>query len=384
MRPLNWHIITGEYPPVCGGVGDYTRAVACALVAAGDEVHVWTPSIDGRLTPDPGVRLHPLARGYGPRGLGELSRRLNALPGPKRILLQYVPHAFGMRAMNVPFCAWVAALRDAEVWVMFHEVALPWERIWRWKANVGAAVTRLMANILLARADRVLISIQWWTTYLRGMAPAWRGTATWLPIPSNVPVAVSASNRERAEARLRCLAPGTKVVGHFGMCGSLVTPLLRVAVRQILGAGSDRAALFVGRNSEAFVRELEQDAAVRGRVIATGELEPSDIAAHLLACDVLIQPYPDGVSSRRTTIMAGLALGRPVVTNEGWLSEPLWRDDGAVELVSSVADFGKAVEALLADPRRAESLGQRGRDLYLRCFSLDRTVDALRDSGGAR
>ncbi len=136
------------------------------------------------LAPDHGVHLHPLSGGYGVRGLRELSRELGQLTGPKRILVQYVPHAFGMRAMNVPFCAWLAALQDGEVWIMFHEVALPWDRIPRWKANVGAAVTRVMANLLVARADRVFISVPWWDPYLRGMAPYWRGDATWLPIPS--------------------------------------------------------------------------------------------------------------------------------------------------------------------------------------------------------
>ncbi len=112
MEAVSWQIITGEYPPAPGGVADYTRALAQALAAAGDEVHVWAPSIDGGLSADPGVQLHSLPEGYRPAGLRRLSRELCRLPGPKRILVQYVPHAFGMRALNVPFCGWVAALRD--------------------------------------------------------------------------------------------------------------------------------------------------------------------------------------------------------------------------------------------------------------------------------
>jgi glycosyltransferase involved in cell wall biosynthesis len=280
--------------------------------------------------------------------------------------------------MNLPFCAWVAALHEAEVWVMFHEVALPWDRAVRWKANAGAAVTRVMANILVARADRVLISTPWWDPYLRGMAPYWRGDATWLPIPSNVPVSVSAIARERARSRLQHLRPGMRIVGHFGTCGSLIVPLLRVAVHQVLSGDPNRAVLIVGRGSEAFVRELEADTRLRGRVIATGELEPPDIAAHLLACDVLIQPYPDGVSSRRTTVMAGLALGVPIVTNEGHVSEPWWRECGAVEVARSADGYGEAVNTVLGDPSRASKMGEHGRNLYARCFSLDRTVRTLR------
>ena len=370
IRPwkrCSWHIVTGEYPPARGGVADYTRAVARALAAAGDDVHVWAPSVDGGLAPDPGVQLHPLPDGYSLRGLRELSRELSRLPGPKRILVQYVPHAFGMRAMNVPFCAWVAALREAEVWVMFHEVALPWERVRRWKANVGAAVTRVMANILLARADRVFISIPSWDPL---SSAAWRPTgeetATWLPIPSNVPASVSEISRERARSRLRHLPPGTKIVGHFGTCGSLITPLLRVAVRQILGADPDRTALFVGRGSEAFVRELEEDPRLRGRVIATGELE---LVGHRRAPARLRCPHPtlpgrrqQPADHRHGRARAGSARGHQRRMALG----AVWRDCGAVELARRPTTSARPWTRCSRDPSRAASLGQRGRALYAR------------------
>src|SRR5947209_3461982 len=39
-----WHLVTGEYPPRPGGVGDYSALLAAGLAAAGGEVHVWTAS----------------------------------------------------------------------------------------------------------------------------------------------------------------------------------------------------------------------------------------------------------------------------------------------------------------------------------------------------
>ena len=283
--------------------------------------------------------------------------------------------------MNVPFCAWLASLREAGVWIMFHEVALPWQRLNRLKANAGAVVTRLMANLLIARADRVFISIPSWAPMLRAMSPYWRGEAAWLPIPqmSRYP---SRTHSAKKRARLGHVPLEAKLIGHFGTFGSPIVPLLRLAVRQVMQADPKRLALFVGRGSEVFVRGFEDDPGLRHRMTATGELPLPDIAAHLLACDVLIQPYPDGVSSRRTTIMAGLALGLPVVTNEGPLSERLWRASGAVRVTSSPCHFVEAVDEVLADPAQASQLGERGRDLYDRCFSLDRTVKTLLGDGG--
>ena len=37
---MEWHLITGEYPPQPGGVSDYTRFLASGLADAGETVAV--------------------------------------------------------------------------------------------------------------------------------------------------------------------------------------------------------------------------------------------------------------------------------------------------------------------------------------------------------
>lgn len=380
MRPPPWHIITGEYAPAHGGVADYSRSLACALASAGDEVHVWAPADERGLASNPGVRLHPLPLGYGPRGLRALGRELQQEPAPRRLLVQYVPQAFGMRGMNVPFCVWVASLRNIQVYVMFHEVAMPWDRPSMWKRNAASAVTRVMANLLAARADGVLVSIPPWEAMLRKIAPHWRGRATWLPIPSNLPGVVSASTVASTRASLRLT--GSSVIGHFGTYGSLVAGPLEEIVLALL-ADTGRIALLIGRGSDGFARRLLAiDPALEGRVVATGDLDPASAAAHLRACDVLVQPYPDGVSSRRTTVMAGLALGVPIATNEGFLSEPIWRQSQAVELAFSTRGIAAAAEAILGDVEHSARLSERGRLLYDGRFALRHTVSALQTATG--
>jgi hypothetical protein len=68
-----FHLLTGEYPPQQGGVGDYTAALAAALARRGCEVHVWAPApatADRR-----GVTVHELPDRFGPR-TRECSRSL--------------------------------------------------------------------------------------------------------------------------------------------------------------------------------------------------------------------------------------------------------------------------------------------------------------------
>jgi glycosyltransferase involved in cell wall biosynthesis len=147
-------------------------------------------------------------------------------------------------------------------------------------------------------------------------------------------------------------------------------------------------ALLIGSGAQEFAAAfLRLHPECTNSVLATGTLSDTDLAAHVAACDAMIQPYPDGISSRRTTAMAGLALGVPIVTTTGRLCEGLWRESGAVRL-TDVGDY-RAMAAqtmdLLRQPGARTELRDAGRALYARRFDLSRTIVALRgaDSGKA-
>jgi len=90
--------------------------------------------------------------------------------------------------------------------------------------------------------------------------------------------------------------------------------------------------LLLGAGSERFREALvERHPSWSARVHAAGYLSASDLGAHIAACDLFVQPYPDGITSRRTSAMACLSRGRPVVTTSGRLTEPLWAETRAVE-----------------------------------------------------
>src|SRR5262245_36938792 len=186
-----WHLLTGEYPPQPGGVSDYTRLLARGLAAAGDEVHVWAPATPGSAPADAGVEVHRLPGHFGPTGLAALDAGLKRFPASSRLLVQYVPHALGWKAMNLPFCLWLSCRRRERVWVMFHEVAFPLERSQPLRHRVLAWVTRRMAALVARSAEQVFISIPGWEPFLRTLCPACP-RVTWLPVPSNLAATPSA------------------------------------------------------------------------------------------------------------------------------------------------------------------------------------------------
>src|SRR6266566_6876561 len=123
------HLITPEYLPHRGGVGDYTRAVACGLAKAGDDVHVWCSS-EGHGESGDQFSVHPDLGRFSSGDLKHADTALNRFPAPRRLLVQWVPHGFGYRAMNLRFCLWLwqrASAGDA-VELMVHEPYLAfWE-----------------------------------------------------------------------------------------------------------------------------------------------------------------------------------------------------------------------------------------------------------------
>jgi hypothetical protein len=371
----SWHIITGEYPAQPGGVADYTRSVARGLAAAGELVTVWAPPFDGRSADDAGVTLRRLPDHFGRAALAELGAALDREAAPRRMLVQYVPQAFGWKGLNVPFCWWLRSRRRDSVWVMFHEVAFPIDRRQTVARNAVGVITRRMAAAVAGSAARAFVSIPAWTTMLRQLAgPAF--DAEWLPVPSAIPV-VDAPGKA-ADIR-RQIGGGRRLAGHFGTYGDATRALLEAALTELL-ALSDCAILLVGRGSEEFARQFHQARPhARGRVHATGELPAAAVSTHLSACDVLVQPYPDGISTRRTSAMAALGHARPVASTEGWLTEPLWRHADAVALTPAgdARALAGSAARLLADPSDAARLAQEGRRLYESRFDIAHTIEAL-------
>jgi glycosyltransferase involved in cell wall biosynthesis len=379
-----WAVLTGEYPPQPGGVSDYTRLVAEGLASRGDEVVVYVPPHDQDPDPSPaGVQVRRLPAPYTPPGLRWLDRDL-ARSRPDRILVQYVPHAFGLKAMNLPFAAWVAvrARRVAPLWVMFHELAFPFVRR-PLRHNLLSVVNRVMLRAIAGAAERVFVSVPGWGPELRQVCPKAQ-PAEWLPIPSTVATVSDPGSVATARSRY-ALDPSTPLVGHFGTFGKSITDLFEPALVELLRTVLSVRCLLIGHGSERYHAHIEVSYPdIAGRVSGTGALSPAGIASHLRACDLLLQPYPGGVCSRRSSVMAALANGAAVLSTVGPLTEPVWTE-GPVAAVA-VAEAGRLAEQaakLLGAPAALGALGQAGARLYDERFALRHTLSALQDPARA-
>ena len=371
------HLLTPEYPPMLGGVADYTWCVAGALARSGDEVHVWCPAGGKGTATD--IHVHPEFGRFEAADLDRVGRLLDGFAPPRRLIVQWVPHGYGVRAMNVGFCAWLwkRARRGDRIEVMVHEPYLGF-REGSWRQGAAACVQRVMTMMLLRAARKVWVAIPAWTAMWQPYALGRDIPFEWLPVPSSLDVPDPAD-----VARLRHQLGAQPLVGHLGTFGPLVTRLLERTVADVLAAVPDVRMLLLGAGSELYGKALTRRIpAAAHRIIATGRLSHADLARHIAACDLLLQPFPDGVSTRRTSVMAGMKLGVPVVTTRGRLTEPLWDAARAVRL-SGVGDshaLAAHVADLLRAPGERERLIRAARHLYDHHFGVDHLVGVLKSA----
>jgi glycosyltransferase involved in cell wall biosynthesis len=124
-------LITGEYPPQQGGVGDFTRELARALSAAGHETQVITTAASGqRSAASQGqadaVVVQRAVSSWGMRCWGDIadvvkSRQLDVLN------IQYEPAAYAMHVgVNFLPSSWVRRSLKTPIVTTFHDLLVPY------------------------------------------------------------------------------------------------------------------------------------------------------------------------------------------------------------------------------------------------------------------
>ena len=356
-------LITGEYPPMSGGVGAYTAELAAALAARGRPVGVLIGVAAAGAATAGAVTVYPTMAAWDWRVWGQ-ARRLAQQIGAGWVHVQYQTAAYGMHpAINFAPDGWRrAGLRVA--WT-YHDVLVPYlfpkagKRLRRWVTDRPARVCDL--TIVTNEGDR---------QHLAQMARR----LAYIPIGSNIQARAVGTEERAAQRRRRGAQPGDLVVGYFGFLNRSKGGLLLVeALARVAQARPDVRLLMIGEQvgasdptNHAFLQEVKAGldrAGLTPRVTWTGQLPAAAVSAELAACDVLLMPYADGASLRRGSLMAGLAHGCAIVTTapQAPIAELV---DGRDLLYVPPDDANAAAAAVLrlgADPQAAATLGANAR-----------------------
>lgn len=371
---MTFILVSGEYPPQKGGVADYTFQVAEGLRKHGATVEVIV-FCEARTPPEKDTYF--VGRALNPISFNRASRIIERVARDCVVIVQYVPQMYGLKGMNLPWVLWLCRLKASRIWVMFHEVQVASPKGSPWKHRLLAYITHDMARRLARRGDRCFVS----TSSFASLVDKFTRTgveAEWLPVPSNLDLQVNQEEVNRLRARL--LGSGAPaLIGHLGLYRGVLRSLLQRLLDHSRHLHPEWKFVFIGRGSEEFLSQLHCQGLPASCAIASGELGSREAACWIKACDVMVQPYPDGLSTRRTSLMAALALGKATVSNLGHLSEHFWNDNPGIYLARSPHpwELVAGISTVLGDKDLQNRLESGAALLYTQQFHLNRTIERL-------
>jgi len=358
--------VTGEYPPMPGGVGAYTQELSRALAALDVRVSILTSQ--AAADPDaarPGalVRVLPVVRRWD-WAFWRTASNLAAEVRADWVHVQYQTAAFGMHpAVNFAPGRWRAG--EQRVAWTYHDLRVPYlfpkagKRLRTWVTERPAHTADLV--IVTNEDDRQQLVDE-------------QVDAVNIPIGSNIQGRVLSPTEWSSRRRSYGYRDDDLVLAYFGFLNrskgglTLVRTLHRLAqshsnvyllmIGEQVGA-SDVTNFAYLQEVQALIRKL----GLERRVQWTGNQPDNEVAADLNACDVLLMPYADGASLRRGTLMAGLANGCAIVTTTPATPLPELVDGRDVLYVPPENDhaLAAAVERVAGDPGLAAQLRQNAR-----------------------
>src|SRR5262245_43503422 len=366
-------IVTGHVPPVRCGVGDHSIQLAMALVARGDDVCLLTTRDQAGTVEGADVLIRNALPSWGPRGMPVFWREIRAAR-PDVILLQWVPFLYSRTGTNVSLPATIAALaaRGYAVHVMVHE---PWVPFNWWSYFLTGPVQRLVLGVLVSASRRTSASITPWRDLLQSRFPWRRARIDWVPVGSNIHVAAAS----RAAVRDAAGIPHQSlIVAVFSLHGTAKGfAFIERAWRDLARADETSHLVLIGVDATEASRCLPE-ASRHARCRVTGPLSAADVSAWLQATDMMLAPFTDGMNSRRTSALAGLAHGVPIVSTRGRLTDPrLFADAPLVLSDMDEAAFSREALALAGDEPRRRKLATEAPTFYARNFSWEEIAERL-------
>ncbi|HEY2824922.1 MAG TPA: hypothetical protein VGI83_05185 [Gemmatimonadales bacterium] len=305
-------IVSPGYPAIPGGVTDHTARL----------VRHW--SVSGP------VPVFSERAGDAPAIVERWHR-----DGLRAVLLQYVPFLYGRRGLSrFPEQVAVAArARGLRCTVFVHE---PWVPPTRLPWLVLSPLQRRQLFRLLARADGCVTAVPAWRTLLRDLPQLMYVGSTLGPPPA------PAAPPLGAPVVFSPLAAGLNWDWILGAVRAIGTtpPLI------VIGESRERMAADRGVGHHA-------DPAWDWR----GRLPAPEALGLLGRAPLVLAPFTDGITGRRTSALAALSTGARVITSTGPLYDPAFQ--GGPQAATSAEAFATLAQGAWQTPDDAASRAAR-------------------------
>jgi glycosyltransferase involved in cell wall biosynthesis len=291
----------------------------------------------------------------------------------RRVLLQYTALGWSKRGFPFRMLRVVRVLREAgtQVGVVFHDVE-PYSGTRIVDSIRRTAQIRTMQGLVKA-ADAAIFTVP--TNKLSWKVPSAK-KVIFIPVGANLPI--PSLQESRATGGMSAAAPRVNLptVAVFGITGGAAgtkeIAAIADAVRNAARSVSTIRLTVLGRhseNAESSLREALRDQGVELRVL--GILPADQVVKELCDSDVLLF-VRGGISTRRSSAIAGIACGLPIIGFVGSETAPPVTEAGIVLLDGpNGGALGEALRRVLTDPDYRAALADRSRSAYEKYFAWD-------------
>ena len=328
-----------NYPPVKCGVGDFTFCLAGALKNSGHEVEVYS-----------GVQL----KGVLP------------FQAESEALIQYTPYLFP----SLKSCFGIFKKHRGRASIFFHELYFP--PSWSIRGIAIGVPHWCRFLVLLHFSKQAIFSTAGFHSTWSKRLPYLKQKMFWVPVGSTIPIAGGA---------IQTSSPEISLV-HFG--GAHPTHLYEFVFRAFREAcqffGDDQVRLdLIGVVKGQFPH-------VSGHpgIHFHGYVDSILVSQKIRSATLILAPFLDGATTRRSTLMCALSHGKPVVTtlSDGPDSKSTpWAQSVATTSMQSAeaeADYARQVLVWLKAPEaERNALSIRAKQFYEQNFTWDRIAQRL-------
>jgi len=348
-------IITGEYPPMQGGVGAFSAILAAALSDQGHIVRVL--SCAEANSSDERVPLESISS-WGWRIFAQVRQwadheRLDL------INLQFQTAAYKMS----PWIHFLPDRLNVPVVTTFHDLRFPYLF-----PKAGPLRGWIVKQLARTSAGRIV------TNHEDHAQLAHLPLTARIPIGSNILSEVQAQPDRPNWRVMAGVHADDFLLAYFGFINhSKGLDVLIEAMRTVREHGIPAHLVIIGGRTGtsdptniAYADQIDtliERLGLSSHVTFTGYVDETAVAAYLRAADLVALPFRDGASFRRGTLMAAIQHGCPIVTTTPTVRIPEFDDVFATVPAGDSAALAASLCDLYAQPARRQQLREATREL---------------------
>lgn len=369
----SWHILAFHLPPDISSLGYFSLKIANLLRQGKKQVHLWTLEERTLKTSreNPGLNVHS----YNPQKFKESLKSKSK----NKIMLFYEPNSHIDLYKNF-LDIYKSHQGQIPLYLVLHKSLEKAYRIKKIYPFLSYLKEKYFFKKLLKEVQTLFVTAPYLEEKIKSSYAKNRPLDIhWLPLQSNIHF----FKNDRGSDNIRkAFAPESQsLIGNFASYkDSYQKKKLVKFIVFLLQDHPERFFLCLGRNSAHFVDKFKKlYPNLENQIESTGELDYKAVSSHIQACDIMLQVYSKGVTTKHTSLLTCLSHGKAVIATKGPRTEAFWVTQNCMALYdeNSDLDFVQKFENVIYDSSTKKALEKKALETYNQCFSPNRTIKKI-------